>query len=198
MQYSIGIDIGTGSVKAVAISINGDILSRAQSYYPSVNSENGISEQDPLVITRHFMLCLENILQDLHSPPSVISFSSYMHGIMAVDENCSPITNLITWADTRSQSVADGIRKSSLAETLYAITGAPIHSMLPLCKIIWWQQNEPGICQRAYKFISIKEYIWYQLFHSFQVDYSIANATGLFDMNKKEWCREALQLCGII
>jgi gluconokinase len=198
MQYTIGIDIGTGSVKGVALDADCNLLARSQSFYPANALRSGISEQDPLVITRHFIICLEDIIQQLKQPPALVSFSSYMHGIMAVDEQCSPITNLITWADTRSESIAEGIRNSKDAETIYKTTGAPIHSMLPLCKIIWWQQHEPGICQRAYKFISIKEYIWYQLFHSFQADHSIANATGLFDIQKREWSTASLQLCGIV
>ena len=92
---------------------------------------------------------------------------------------------------------ASDIRQSNEAESIYRSTGAPLHSMLPLCKIIWWQQNEPGICQRAFKFISIKEFIWFQLFREFQIDESVANATGLFDLNEKQWSKRALQLCGI-
>jgi gluconokinase len=196
MNYTIGIDIGTGSIKAVALNYTGEILTRSQLAYPSAQ-ETGIFEQDPLLITSLFINCIKEIIKKLNTPPSLIALSSYMHGIMAVDEQCRPMTNIITWADTRSETIASGIRASAGAEQLYRTTGVPIHSMLPLCKIIWWQQNEPGICQRAFKFISIKEFIWFQLFRQFQVDECIANATGLFDMANRKWSVTSIRLCGI-
>ena len=197
MKYTIGIDIGTGSVKAVAIDHNGKILTQSQVHYPASPGEHGIAEQDPVMVTHQFIKCIRQITVELKCCPELISLSSYMHGVMVVDDQCRPLTNILTWADTRSESIASDIRQSNEAESIYLLTGAPIHSMLPLCKIIWWQQNEPGICQRAFKFISIKEFIWYQLFKEFQIDESVANATGLFDIHQKQWSKRALQLCGI-
>jgi gluconokinase len=197
MKYTIGIDIGTGSVKAVALDNNGKMLTHSQIHYPSTPGEYGIAEQDPVMVTHQFIKCIRQITDSLNSSPQLISLSSYMHGIMVVDDQCHPLTNILTWADTRSESIASDIRQSNEAESIYRSTGAPLHSMLPLCKIIWWQQNEPGICQRAFKFISIKEFIWFQLFREFQIDESVANASGLFDLNEKQWSKRALQLCGI-
>ena len=197
MKYTIGIDIGTGSVKAVALDSDGKILNQAQVHYPSSPGEYGIAEQDPVMVTHQFIKCVRQITDSLKHSPQLIALSSYMHGIMAVDDQCRPLTNILTWADTRSEFIASDIRMSTEAESIYRSTGAPIHSMLPLCKIIWWQQNEPGICQRAHKFISIKEFIWYQLFKEFQIDESVANATGLFDIVQSQWNKRAIQLCGI-
>jgi gluconokinase len=51
--------------------------------------------------------------------------------------------------------------------------------------------------QSAYKFISIKEYIWYYLFNEFQIDYAIASATGMFDIKHLKWNAEVCELAGI-
>ncbi len=104
---------------------------------------------------------------------------------------------LITWADTRSEKIAEEIRRSADAEKIYTATGTPIHSMSPLCKIKWLKENEPEIFKDAFKFISIKEFIWYRLFNAYEVDYSIASATGLFNIDSFEWNEPSLQLCGI-
>jgi Sugar (pentulose and hexulose) kinases len=197
MKYTIGIDIGTGSVKAVALDSHGKILTQAQLHYPSSPGEHGIAEQDPVMVTHLFIKCIRQVTDSLHGSPQLIALGSYMHGIMAVDDKCLPLTNILTWADIRSESIASDIRLSNEAESIYRASGAPLHSMLPLFKIIWWQQNEPGICQRAFKFISIKEFIWYQLFKDFQIDESIANATGMFDIVQRQWNKRAIQLCGI-
>src|SRR6185436_15661970 len=107
------------------------------------------------------------------------------------------ITPLITWADTRSEKIAEGIRKSKDGQRIYESTGTPIHSMSPLCKIKWLKENEPQIFKNAFKFISIKEFIWFRLFNTYEVDYSIASATGLFNIENLKWNKTSLQLCGI-
>jgi gluconokinase len=114
-----------------------------------------------------------------------------------VDENGQALMNMITWADNRSAIIADKIRASSSGEMLYEQTGTPIHPMSPLCKIIWLHENEFELFQQIHKFISIKEYIWFKLFRVFEIDHSIASATGLFDIEKLSWNVNALERCEI-
>lgn len=69
--------------------------------------------------------------------------------------------------------------------------------MSPLCKIKWLQQNEPQLFSLTAKFVSIKEYIWYQLFGEYVVDHSLASATGLFNVHSLQWEDPALSFAGI-
>ncbi len=70
---------------------------------------------------------------------------------------------------------------------IYRRTGTPIHPMSPLSKLLWMKEEEPELYTSAYKFISIKEYVIYQLFSRYVVDYSIASATGLFNLETLNW-----------
>src|SRR5699024_8186652 len=45
--------------------------------------------------------------------------------------------------------------------------------------------------------ISIKEYDFYRLIGKFVVDYSVASATGLFNLENLYWDSEAFELAGI-
>jgi gluconokinase len=126
-----------------------------------------------------------------------MSLSSAMHSLMVLNKKNKPITPLITWADTRSAGIAERLRNLPEAEHIYNATGTPIHSMSPLCKIIWLRENKPHIFETAFKFISIKEFIWYRLFGKYETDHSIASATGLFNIESLEWNEPSLQLCGI-
>ncbi|HXB45188.1 MAG TPA: gluconokinase, partial [Puia sp.] len=89
------------------------------------------------------------------------------------------------------------IKFSERGNKIYELTGTPIHAMTPLCKILWLKNNEPEIYSGACKFIGIKEYLWYQLFGKYLIDYSLASATGLFNIYEFAWCEESLQLAGI-
>lgn len=196
-KYVIGIDIGTGSAKAVAVNEEGIIIADSQYFYSTQTDLPGYSEQDPAIIWKAFTDCIKEISKMLSYPPASICFSSAMHSLVVVNSGNQPVTPLITWADTRSEKIAEQIRKSPAAENIYRTTGTPIHSMSPLCKIIWLKENEPLIFKEAFKFISIKEYIWHQLFHEYEVDQSVASATGLFDIHTLQWNLISLQLCNI-
>lgn len=80
---------------------------------------------------------------------------------------------------------------------IYRRTGTPIHPMSPLSKLTWLRNEHPEIFARSYKFISIKEYIFYKLFKEYVIDYSIASATGMFHLNSLKWDEEALRIAGI-
>jgi gluconokinase len=196
-QCITGVDIGTGSTKAVAINTQGKIIAASQFYYSTNNPRTGYSEQDPEIIWQAFANCINEIINKIQHVPMAVSLSSAMHSLLVMDNKNAAITPLITWADTRSEKIAESIRKSSKAKVIYKETGTPVHSMSPLCKIKWLKENEPRIFKDAFKFISIKEFIWFRLFKSYQVDYSIASATGLFNIDALEWNKTSLQLCDI-
>ena len=196
-QYFIGIDIGTGSTKAIAMNSKGTIIADSQLYYTTQNRHPGYSEQDPEIIWEAFTNCIRKIVSLLKYPPVSISFSSAMHGLIAVNKEKKPISLLITWADTRSEKIAEQIRNSKEAESIYKATGTPIHPMTPLCKIIWLRENQPSVFKNTFKFISIKEFIWFRLFGFYEIDHSIASATGLLNIKTLKWNKASLKLCGI-
>lgn len=195
-SYILGIDIGTGSTKAVAVGLNGKVISTAQHFYPVKTPQPGYSEQDPKVIFQAFLSCIADTVKNL-GQPRAISLSSAMHSIMPVDANGLALADMMTWADARSEDIAERLLRSGAGREIYRISGTPIHAMTPLCKIIWLRENERELFDKAYKFVSIKEYIWYHLSGGFQVDHSIASATGLFDIEHLHWNNKACELAGI-
>lgn len=197
MDYFIGIDIGTGSTKAVAVNISGEPIDATQVSYPTYVPELTYSEQAPELIWQALTKCLLSLINRFKEKPGGIVLSSAMHSVIPVDEKGMPLMNMITWADNRSASIAKKLRATALGEKIYSESGTPIHAMTPVCKIKWLEENQPDLFRKTYKFISIKEFIWFKLFGVFEVDYSIASATGLFDIEKLKWQQDALNFCGI-
>lgn len=194
--YILGIDIGTGSTKAVAVGLKGKVLNIAQHYYPVKTPKPGYNEQDPEVILAAFLSCITDSIKAA-GQPKAISLSSAMHSVIPVDKKGKALADMMTWADARSEDIAEKLRQSDMGKEIYRTSGTPIHAMTPLCKIMWLRENEPGLFERTYKFVSIKEYIWQHLFDDFQIDHSIASATGLFDIKNLNWNLKACDLAGI-
>lgn len=194
--YIIGIDIGTGSTKAVAMDRGNKVLCTAQHFYEAV-TDGEKSEQDVYTVYQAFRQSIRQIVEKLQQAPVAVSLSSAMHSILAVDKEGRPITPAMLWSDTRSSGIAETLRSSALGEKIYLATGTPLHSMSPLCKIRWLQENEKELFAQAQKFISIKEFIWWQLFGEYVIDHSLASATGLFNVLHLQWEQAALDVAGI-
>jgi gluconokinase len=196
MDHVLGIDIGTGSTKAVAVDLRGKPFADHQEMYSFSSMKPGYHEQDPEQIWLAFQKTLKGITCKVGSPLA-IGLSSAMHSLIPVDENCHALAPMMTWADSRAYAIAKKLRASNEGMAIYRATGTPVHAMSPLCKIIWLKENEPRLFSKANKFISIKEYIWYRLFNEFKVDHSIASGTGLFNISSLTWHKESLELAGI-
>jgi gluconokinase len=200
MEYLIGVDIGTTATKAIAFNREGVIISKKSVEYPIYHPKPTWSEQDPEEIFHAVLISIKDVVEENNAMGNKlegISFSAAMHSLIAVDPEGKPLTNCIIWADTRSEEYAKKMKESKVAHSIYLKTGTPIHPMSPLCKLLWMKENNSEIFNKAYKFISIKEYVFYKLFSIYIVDYSIASATGLFDTYKLKWDDEALNLIGI-
>ncbi len=197
MEYVLGIDIGTGSVKAVAVDLEGQSVEASNYTYSFQSVKPGYHEQDPDQIWEAFQYSIRDIIEKTGSRPLCISLSSAMHSLIAVNDNGEALAPMITWADNRSSGIANRLKATEEGMSIYRSTGTPIHPMSPLCKLIWIRENDPELFSKTYKFISIKEYIWYKLFKEFKIDHSIASCTGLFDINTHVWHEKALLIAGI-
>ena len=195
--YVIGIDLGTGSAKAIAVDHSGRVLATAHSSYPTLQPRTGYQEQAPELIWQAFIKCISGITSTLKNSPDAVCLSSAMHSVIPVNENGEPLMNMIIWADNRSSSVASEIHRSSQGQALYETTGTPIHAMTPVCKIRWLSDFEKQIFSRTARYISIKEYIWFRMFHEYEADYSIASATGLMNLEELKWNDLSLEIARI-
>ncbi|MBY6037354.1 gluconate kinase [Fictibacillus nanhaiensis] len=199
-KYAIGIDIGTTSTKVVLFDERGSAVAQHAEGYPLLALEPGAAEQNPDEIYAAVLTSLKKTIEKSGVKAErigLLSFSTAMHSLIAVDKEGNPITNSITWADTRSEPFAFKVKSSRDALDLYKRTGVPIHPMTPLFKLMWIKNTSPEIFQRAEKFVGIKDYILFRWFGEWATDYASAAATGLWNMHHFIWDEEALRLADV-
>jgi gluconokinase len=198
MQYIIGIDIGTTNTKAVAFTADGKVLGSAGASYPVFTDAGGRHELDPDQLLDAVVSALSGVRGRIGQEGLAgISFSCAFHSLIVIGEGGKPLSHAMTWADLRPSAQANALRGSEAGDRIYRHTGVPIHAMSPLCKLLWLKATQPDLFQRGVRFISIKEYIWWRLFGKYQVDHSLASATGLLDIRRLEWYPESLALAEI-
>ena len=193
----LAVDIGTSATKAVLFDGDGRVLSLARRPYPMLTPRPDWAEQDPEVV---YPAVLGAIREAYASRPAgcavdAVAFSSQWYSTMPVAADDRALSPYLTWSDRRGAAIADGLRRSAGGRRIYQATGCPLDAIYPLSKIIWLRQAE--LPSTPTRFVSIKEYAFRRLFGEYVVDWSVASATGLFDIRQRDWSPEALEAAGI-
>lgn len=197
-DFVIGLDIGTTSAKAVLFNRVGQVISECEKSYPISHPHPSWAEQDPYEIEQAAITSIKHAIEQSNISSSQllgVGFSSAMHSLICVDAQGEALSPSIIWADGRSVAQAKFVKQYH--PDIYMKTGTPIHPMSPFIKLIWMKETNYQPYHKADKFISIKEFLLYTWFGTHDVDYSIAAATGLFNVHTFEWEDRALQLAGI-
>lgn len=194
MDYFLGVDIGTTSLKAIAFNDKGEIVCKHAVAYKMSHPQPAYSELNSNEIFEAFVLSVNKVVAALGpARPAFVSFSAMLHSLIAVDENGKPLTPCIIWADNRAAPIAEGLRHTEEGERLYRLTGVPVHAMSPLCKLLWLREQEPQTFYKAHKFIGIKEYIFFKLFGRYVIDTAVASGTGLLNVYSLQWEKTILE-----
>jgi gluconokinase len=201
MDCIITIDLGTSAVNVFALDMQGKVIGTMKGSYPTFHTDPDYSEQDPEQIFITVLYVLKNFLNEMIHPRNykvvVICFSAAMHSVLPVDKQGIPLGNAITWADNRAKREARELKGTAAGKKIYSATGTPIHPMSPLIKITWLKNHDKARFDQTSKFMSIKSYIIQQLTGENIIDYSLASATGLFNIHTIKWEQDALDFAGI-
>jgi gluconokinase len=195
----IGVDIGTTSTKAVAFDKAGNVLGAHTAGYPLEEPAPGQAVQNP---ARIFAAVLEVIRVTSAEAGdrwriAGLAFSAAMHSLIALDDARQPITPSVTWADVRASAQAERLRSIPGGLELHRRTGTPLHPMSPLPKLVWFRETEPETFRRARHWVGIKEYVLLRLCGELVMDWSMASATGLLNLEALDWDEEALSIAGV-
>lgn len=200
LDCTIGIDIGTSSVKAIAFDPHMREIAHAAEEVKSHHDDAGAAEQDPKAVYLSVMNVLCSAAQEAQRQGFTVErvgLSAAMHSLIPVADNGAPLGPSLTWMDLRAREEASRLWQSEEGRAVYERTGTPVHPMTPLLKLMWMRKNQSDVFQKAAKFVSQKEWIWYQWFGEWRVDASIASATGLYNLRKANWDSGALELAAI-
>lgn len=194
----LGVDIGTTATKAVAFSPDGADHGTGEAPHHLDEPEPGAAVQDPEAVYEAVGDAIRDALAGIDpARVAALSFSSAMHGLLALDDRADPLGPLITWADSRASAVARELRARDGALDLHRRTGTPVHPMSPLVKLAWLRRARPSLHAAAHTWGGMKELVLARAAGARVADTSCASGTGLLDVASGTWDPEALDIAGI-
>jgi xylulokinase len=157
MDYLLGIDLGSSSVKASLLNVETGRCAGA-AYYPkseqAINSpQAGWAEQDPSVWYAHARQAVRDaMVQAGASADSVraIGIAYQMHGLVCVDKHRHVVRPAIIWCDSRAVSCGNEAFEALGAERcLGHLLNSP--GNFTAAKLAWVKGNEPEVFARIDK-----------------------------------------------
>jgi len=107
MNCLLGLDFGTTSISAVAISPDGDLLGvhsqKHDAFLPHEDPLAKIQSLDRLTVVAKE--CLRTVLNESNAEPIALGLTGQMHGFICLDAAGQPVSELVTWLDFRSISL---------------------------------------------------------------------------------------------
>ena len=169
MMYSLGIDIGSSSVKVSIFSLQeGDAIASAQyppQELPIIAQQKGWAEQEPDLWWNTFLQAMEilSTQTDLEKIDiKYIGISYQMHGLVCLDKNMEPLRPSIIWCDSRAQPYGDkAFNEIGKDYCLNNLLNSP--GNFTSAKLKWVQENEPELYARIHRICLPGDYIGYKL-----------------------------------
>ncbi len=196
-KVTLGIDIGTSSVKALALSQSGNVAYKCSIDYPTHRNDLGYVEQSPQDWWQAVVQCCQNITQNVPANSIMgVGMCGQLNGFVLLDSHDIPLQNAIIWLDQRADVQTAQI-KEAFSDRFIAITGNDSAGISVLSKLKWIADTCPEILQHTHKVMFVKDYITWKLTGIWVTDISDASVTNMMDISSCTWNQELLDYCGI-
>lgn len=167
-MYSLGIDIGSSSVKVSLLDIqSGKCVATAtnpKTEAPITALRKGWAEQSPDMWWIQILNGIAEITAAGHSMYEVgcIGITYQMHGLVAVGADGKPVRDSIIWCDSRAVELGrEAFEAIGPEKCLDRLLGSP--GNFTASKLAWVKRNEPEVFARIKYFMLPGDYIAYKL-----------------------------------
>jgi len=203
MNYLMGIDLGSTSLKAVVYDWkNGQAIASGSVPNAKVHPHPEHPEWAvwlPDAIWEGVSRAARTALSQLGDPRAIRGVAVTGMGMdgLPVDEQGEPLYPFISWHDSRTGPQLLWWQKNVGLERTFSIGGNPVWPINSALRILWMMENEPELMARCDKWLLIEDYVNFLLCGRQVTDYSMASCTMLFDQRTLDWSEELLERSGI-
>lgn len=194
-QAFLGLDLGTGSAKALLISGDGVVLGEGSASYRVRAPRPGWAETDPSEWWSACAAAVKKAVGELGGEVEAVGLSGQMHGVVLSDAVGNPLRPAVLWADTRSGGRLADYRGLD-AGLLDALANPPAAGMTGPT-LLWLRDGESEVYRSAAFALQPKDWIRLRLTGQAFSEPSDASATLLYDLEKDGWSDGVVEALGL-
>ncbi len=207
MSYVVALDQGTTSSRAIVFDRQGQVVSVAQKEFRQIFPQPGWVEHDPDEIwATQAGVAIEALgLAKIRARDvAAVGITNQRETTVVWDRQTGqPVCNAIVWQDRRTAAMCDRLRADGRADTFREKTGLVLDAYFSGTKIAWILDNVPGARAKAeagqLAFGTVDSWLAHKLSSGrlHITDVSNASRTLLFDIHRRAWDDELLELLGV-
>jgi xylulokinase len=194
----LGIDVGTSGCKAAVFSSDGQMLGLAYEEYNYQHPYPGWAELDSAQIWQQIKRAIARVAAETRRDPiKALCVSSLGEAVVPVGSKREILGPSLLNFDTRGTEYLGFLRERLPVERLYSLNGNTLGANYSLTKLMWLKQYQPDLYRQTDLFLHWSGFVAYLLGAEAHTDYSLANRSLLFDLDRGDWSGELLDLAGL-
>ncbi|NDY91867.1 xylulokinase [Ideonella sp. TBM-1] len=196
---TLGLDLGTSGVKAVALQADGTLLAQAHAALTVSRPAPLWSEQDPADWWAATDAAV-NALRAQLAPAAwarvrALAVAGQMHGAVLLDAQDQTLRPAILWNDGRAQAQCAELEVR--APNSREDTGNVAMAGFTAPKLLWVAAHEPAVFERLDRVLLPKDWLVLQLTGVASSEPSDAAGTLWLDLARRDWSDEQLKATGL-
>ena len=168
MNYYLGLDIGSSSIKASLVEVNTgksiSVVQQPKKEMSIIAYKNGWAEQNPNSWWKYICEAIKELkVENSINANQIkgIGISYQMHGLVLVDKKGDILRDSIIWCDSRAVSIGNNAFETIGEEKCKTqLLNSPAN--FTASKLKWVKENEPELYDKVDKFMLPGDYIAYK------------------------------------
>ncbi len=200
MKAALGLDIGTTSVKAVALSAAGEVVAKASSPPLSLTApESGWAVQSTDDLSAAVFSCLRELCGVLPEGTELVALSAAVQSgsLVVVGADGAALAHMTTWMDTRSAEVVARWDQDATGAMIRRVSGWSAQPGLGLAQLVWLCEHKPEAFRQAATFGSADDFAMSRLTGRWVTNPSNAAGMQLIDIGTGVWSPALCELAGV-
>ena len=197
LELLVGIDVGTTRVKALAVTLDGQVKGESESPTPW-RHDGACADIDSDDLARLAMTVADRCLDDARIPAAAVVRGIGVTGMAEagalLDAQGRPCAPTLAWHDPRGR--AGPIRERVSQEEFWRACGVRLNSKPSLAKVLYLYDAYPGSRERAVRHLGVGDWVIHAMGGEQVAERSILSRSGLYDVLADEPWQPATDLVG--
>ena len=191
----LGIDLGTGSVRAGLYSQSGALLAAREESVTTAHPRPGWAEQSPAQVLDALYRAVAAVAPSAARRPTALCVASTAVSAVAIGDDDVPVGPSLLWMDTRAADEAAEITRTRHPVLRY--TGGQVSPEWMLPKALWLSRHDPSRYAAARRIVDVHDWVMFRLTGGWSLAQATIAAEWSYDPLAGGWPADLLSGLGM-